>query len=345
MVKEIGSDFSIDLDLVFKNERNNVVPGSILLFSGRDCISYLIKSLKLDSDSLVLLPSYLCSSVLIPFKENGVKYDFYKVDENLEVDVKDLSEKIEKKPSFVLIVNYFGFIQPKLNEVKSLCEKNGVKLVEDNVQSFLTEHNPVGDFVFNSYRKFLSIPDGAYLFGAIKDVELSDAPSKFVSYRSIAGFSKNISFLKEFWRKLFVESEDKLIDEHVRPAKMSSFSKYLLNKFDFDEIISKRRRNYFYLIGKLSNVGGVKVLYPELKKEVCPLGCPILVESRDEVRNKLILNKIYPPVHWELPEDVGKEHEESWKLSGKILTIPIDQRYSIRDMDKVVEVFNKDGVR
>ena len=146
--------------------------------------------------------------------------------------------------------------------------------------------------------------------------------------------------MKEFWRKLFIESEDKLIDEHVRPAKMSEFSKYLLNKFDFDEIISKRRRNYFYLISKLSSVEGVKALYPELKEGVCPLGCPILVEDRDEIREKLILNKIYPPVHWNLPDSVSSEYKVSLEVSKKILTIPIDQRYGIGDMNRVVEVLS-----
>ena len=334
MAKSIGSDFEIGFGNFFHRKRNNLLKKSILLSSGRDCIYYILKSLNLKSR--VLLPSYLCNSMLVPFDELGVKYDFYNVDENLNIDITDLKKKIEKNTECVFVIHYFGVEQPKIRDIKEIFEKNNIKLVEDQVQSFLSSYPNVGNYVFNSYRKFLPVPDGAFLLGEFeRKVKLSKSP-KYVFKRFFGGLLKNFKFLKSYWRKIFIESEETYIDSYSRPAKMSNISKYLLNKLNFREIINIRRRNYLYLASKLES----KLLYPNISKSVCPLGCPILVENRDEVRNFLISNKIYPPVHWDLPEEV-KEFEDSYSISKRILTIPIDQRYNLKDMKRIVRVLNE----
>lgn len=340
MTREIGSDFEINFGLFFGKKRNNILRNSILLSSGRDCISYLIKSLELGEKSYVLLPSYLCESVLVPFGKFGVKYGFYKVDGNLRIVLNDLKRKLEKnKPDLLFVIHYFGVEQPKIGEIKRLCEKNEVKLVEDQVQSFLSSYPVAGDYMFNSYRKFLPVPDGAFLLGNFdRKIGLEKPNKSYVKTRLYAGLLKNFGFMKPFWKKRFVNSEEYLIDLGGL-NKMSRISKYLLNRIDFRAIVERRRKNYLYLVNKLRDVG---FLYPEISKSVCPLGCPILVDDRDEVRKILIKNKIYCPVHWKLPSDVDREEfRDSWRVSDSILTIPIDQRYGLKDMKRIVDVLSK----
>ena len=124
MAKSIGSDFEIGFGNFFHRKRNNLLKKSILLSSGRDCIYYILKSLNLKSR--VLLPSYLCNSMLVPFDELGVKYDFYNVDENLNIDITDLKKKIEKNTECVFVIHYFGVEQPKIRDIKEICEKNNL---------------------------------------------------------------------------------------------------------------------------------------------------------------------------------------------------------------------------
>ncbi|MFH1376340.1 MAG: DegT/DnrJ/EryC1/StrS family aminotransferase [Candidatus Woesearchaeota archaeon] len=343
MIREIGSDFEIGFELFFNSKRNNILRNSILLTSGRDCIDYIIKDLGLNKDSYILLPSYFCDSILDPLKKWGLDCGFYKIDKNLNVDIVDLKKKVlKKKPKFVLVIHYFGFIQPEINKIKEICEKNEIKLVEDYVQSFLSGYPFVGDYVFNSYRKFLPLPDGAFLLGNFnKRVKVNHTKTDFVSNRLIGGLLKNFIFLKKHYRKFFVEAEDRSIDSYDRPVAMSGISKFLLNRIDLREIIFKRRRNYLYLVNKLKTMKNVKVLFPKISKNVCPLGCPIIVKDRDKIRKFLIQNKIYPSIHWILPKDVSKEEfSESWDVSDNILTIPIDQRYNLRDMYRIVGVIN-----
>ncbi|MCD4760236.1 hypothetical protein K8R33_05120 [archaeon] len=334
MVKKIGSDFNIPLTLFFKRKRKNIPKQAILLASGNDCLTYTIKELKPNTKTKILLPSYLCPSILIPFKEEKVDYSFYRVNKKLEINITDLKNKIKKeKPGIILIIHYFGFIQSKTKEIAKVCEKNKIKLIEDYVQSFLSKPKLQGDYMFNSYRKFLPIPDGAFLIKKTKTkIILNKSPKEYVSKRLKAGLLKNFSFLKNIWRPLFIETEEKLINKYKRPAKMSNISKDLLNRINLREIIHKRRRNYAYLAKH------IKPLYPKLNENTCPLGFPIVFKSqtqRDNIRKTLIKNKIYPPIHWELPKEV--KENESIDLSNKLLTIPIDQRYNLKDMKRTIK--------
>ncbi len=338
MVKEIGSDFPISLSL-FSKKRKNLPKNSILLTSGRDCLAYILKSLKPTSD--VLLPSYLCPSVLEPFKKLNIKYKFYKVNKNLNIDLTDLKRKIKsKKPTAVLTINYFGFIQPEINKIKEVCNENKIILIEDQVQSFLTKNTPKGDIIFNSYRKFLPLPDGAFLKGNLKRVKTYPNKTKFSSMRLKAGIMKNLNFPKEYYYERFKSAEDKL-DTHPWPSKMSKTSKKILNKLNLREIVLKRRKNYIFLLKNLKSKN-IKPLYSNLPKEVCPLGFPIISKKRDEDKSKLVESKIYPPVHWILPEKLDKnKFKDSLEISNQILTIPIDQRYNLKDMKRVINILNK----
>ena len=75
----------------------------------------------------VLLPSYIGyteregSGVFDPIKENSAKYDFYKVTNNLAIDI-DHFEQILKSGeiSIALIIHYFGFCANDMDRIKQL---------------------------------------------------------------------------------------------------------------------------------------------------------------------------------------------------------------------------------
>ncbi|MBT3408892.1 DegT/DnrJ/EryC1/StrS aminotransferase family protein, partial [Candidatus Woesearchaeota archaeon] len=212
MKKEIGSDFNINLKLFFNKTKNNILKNSILLSSGNDCISYILK----ENKTKILLPSYLCKNILIPLKEENVKYSFYKINKKLQIDLEDLEYKIKKEnPGMILIIHYFGFIQPNMDKIMNICTKNKIILIEDHVQSFLSKPKMKGDYLFNSYRKYLQIPDGAFLIKKTHTkIKIYNSPKKYVLKRFCAGILKNLIFLKKIWRKLFIDAEKKLIHNH-----------------------------------------------------------------------------------------------------------------------------------
>jgi hypothetical protein len=55
-------------------------------------------------------------------------------------------------------------------------------------------------------------------------------------------------------------------------------------------------------------------------------------ELRDELREYLIVSKIYPPIHWQLAEDADVT---ALDLSRRIMTIPADHRYNYQDLIRI----------
>lgn len=354
-MREIGSEFSLPTE--YLREKNTYqfagysdYPAKVFLSSGRGALRLIAKGLKARKEDEVLLPAYLCKEVVKPLKDELLKARFYKVDRTLGVDIDDLGNKIGKKTRALLFIHYFGFPEPRMHEIKALCEGK-VLLIEDLVQSFLTRHHgkilgSVGDATISSYRKWIPIPDGALLGinNTLFHVPLvkKKPPDKNLYVKNrLQGLElkgnclKHPTFSKEAFRKLFI-SADKLLD--TTPVEMSDYSRKMLLKFDFDAIVSKRRENFRYLLSRLVGFKSVNPLHRELPAGVCPLGFPILAEDRDGLKKMLIRNRIYPPVHWKLPSDVDKEEfSVSWQISDHILTIPIDQRYNAEDMQFVAD--------
>ncbi|NQV09152.1 DegT/DnrJ/EryC1/StrS aminotransferase family protein [Candidatus Woesearchaeota archaeon] len=339
--KKIGAEFNLSLGVIFGKNLHRLSNKFIYLASGRDSLEFIIKNFNIKGGS-VLLPAYLCKSVVKPFKDNKLKTIFYKVNENLEIDVDDLAEKPYKDVKALLVVHYFGVIQPNIKKISDICGKKNILLIEDMVQSSMTEYNPRGDVFFNSYRKIVPLPDGSLLGYKSKlgkqVYRRSFMHFVYVKTRLLGLLMNNICSLRRLSRWIYVLCEDKLIANYKKPARMSLLSKFFLRKQDFKNILKKRRENYDYLLKNIKEKG-FKVLIKELPKNVCAFGFPIICEDREKIKQILIENKIYPPVHWELPKEISKKQfPVSYDVSESILTIPIDQRYNVEDMKRVVKV-------
>ena len=64
-------------------------------------------------------------------------------------------------------------------------------------------------------------------------------------------------------------------------------------------------------------------------------------EERDFVKNSLIKDDIYPPIVWDIEEYVPSEYIYEREFSKRMLTIPIDQRYTPYELSKPVTIINQ----
>ena len=71
-----------------------------------------------------------------------------------------------------------------------------------------------------------------------------------------------------------------------------------------------------------------------------PLYFPIYVSNRSAFQRKLANKHIYAPVLWPVQTKDVLINEEVEYIYSHILMLPIDQRYSIDDMIKIVELAN-----
>ena len=138
------------------------------LNGGKACLIVICEYLLAQGIDKLLLPAYLCPTILSTIQRCGLKADFYRVLPDFSIDVDDLIDKARGHQA-VYFINYFGFKQ--LSNVQDLLrdlQRKGVLLVEDNAHSGFWENSP-GDFTFNSMRKLCPF-DGGYL-AASRDIE------------------------------------------------------------------------------------------------------------------------------------------------------------------------------
>lgn len=356
-LREIGGDFHFNLAPGFRSRRD----GTDILHngaytahvaSGRDALHHIIKTLGLADGERVLLPAYLCEDVVKPFLSHGLKVEFYSVGPDLQIDGEDLLGKLSEETRVLLYIHYFGFqfeLPPSL-----LAQVNPrTTVIEDASHSFLSNISQQAvrpDVMFASYRKLLPIPNGA----AITWMGKPTPARTHLSLPYLGSLSCRCAgaTLKGFWlrrpgfypkgvfRRLFAWSE-RLLDAYPKPAGMSLISKYLLDRVDLDEVVRVRRRNFQILLNGLNGSADPRPMYADLPEGICPLGFPVLSEDRDALARHLIDHKIFPPVHWELPDSVDREEfGPAWYVSDHILTIPIDQRYDKEDMARILQAIS-----
>ena len=119
--------------------------------------------------AVVLCPSYNCGHEIEPLIRLGLRVRCYRVGGDLEVDLDDLRRRMDREVKAVLVTHYFGFGQP-LDELKTLCDRRGVFLVEDCAHALFSDNasgdlGRAGDAAVYSIRKTLPLPNGgAVLF-------------------------------------------------------------------------------------------------------------------------------------------------------------------------------------
>ena len=90
--------------------------------SGRSSLRLILKNL---NKKKFLVPNFLCKIILEIFNENNINYDFYQIDENLNLSKKTI---LNSKYDVLYIINYFGKYQ-KID--KQILNKKII--IEDNV--------------------------------------------------------------------------------------------------------------------------------------------------------------------------------------------------------------------
>lgn len=345
-IKPIGGEQWFDINL-FDNKLDNFKHlKGVLLSGGQGSIQFILEDIDINHDEYILVPAYLCPSILHNFKRLNIKYKFYKVNKDLSIDLNDIEEKISKfKIKAVFLINYFGFYHHKqtIDYLKQL-QKQDIIIIEDAVQMlwFSKKEQFFGDYIFNSYRKFLPIDGSIILCNKNKRYNFKkDSYSENINLARIkkTAFQKfSVGNEKEFL-SLYEKAEEEYY-KRQNIIGMDGEAKKMLSKVDYKFIFDKRKENYCYLYDNLIENNKIQIIYnKKLIEDNSVLGLPVLIENRDEIRKKLRKFNIYCPVHWDiLNEGWSGEYINSRYISRKILTIPIDQRYETNDMKRLVDV-------
>lgn len=334
MSREIGSDFnSIQIKKISKNNIFNYLSDyhSMFFDSGRSALRYLLKRI---TGKTVLLPSYICESVKSCFC--GWNIEYYEINKELEVCLDDLICKISNNVDVIYIHYFNGIIldENSLNKLRALKNIYRFTVIEDTTHSLLTEKNSIGDYCISSLRKWFPIPDGGVLYSLQifdNNEHLKENYWHMQKYQAMREKTEYLSGTvdsKDNLLELFCKSECEL-DRQNDIFRMSDISMEILSCIDMNTITEIRLRNYYTLLSDLSSTSIRPV--PNIAPNQVPLFFTILVDNRNQLRNWLIENRIYCPIHWPLFQEIKGLFSNKW-IFEKELSIPIDQRYDTDDM-------------
>lgn len=316
-------------------------------FGGYYSILAIINAIKskLNRDSIVLLPSYLCPSIIIPFKINGINYKFYKVDYDLIINTEYLVSIIDDNVKAVFFIDYFGVSQiERLQAILELLKLKKITVIQDAVQCLEIKKEFIyGDFVFNSFRKFFPFEGSLLLSKETINIEFSPLKNKFILYKRIGQILRflNIRY-KLFNSNLFLSFLQKADNFYYvnQIQKMPRFNYNQLNKINIQNIINNQRYYFLQLFKKYEN----KQPYLLRTTKFAQLGFVIRLNNRDEIRSELFKQNIFPPIHWLITEEIDNFlFINSIKLSLSIMTIPligmtdIKLKYLFNNLNKLIK--------
>ena len=332
----------------------------VLTNNGRTATIYLLQHcMEFKENDVLLLPDYLCLSVIVAIEAPKVKYRFYRINSDLSIDMDDLKSKLDEHVKGIYIIEYFGVPYEKktVDELKRIRSDLKIAIVEDLTQTLLSRDKDrmgFGDYIVSSTRKWLPMTDGGLL--AAKD----GAPFKLVKledgYNEAAYKQLLISLMREYYDAnsdldrcgyLFLEQEaNKARYTDLTVRDMTVFSRNIMFASDIDNIVKQRRENYNYLYERLR-------LYPKIKigskpldesNDYVPFGMFLLVENRDAFYNYMITKGIIGEIQWVLPYEYYKPGDDAKYLSIHNLMIHCDQRYNEADMryvaDNIIQYFS-----
>lgn len=314
--KVIGGYFELELNSYRINHQDGV-----LLNSGRSCLEYIVSSKKI---SMVYLPKFICDAIVEPLIKKNIKYHFYKIDHNLEID-----EPIELLDGeYILYVNYFGL---KGDYIESISNKFDDRLILDLSQAFYYTPNMAKHF-FYSPRKFFGLPDGGVVHTDLKPRDALRHDT--LSFSRSNHLLKRLAFGAEEGYGDFLENEKSISGQEM--MLMSSLTKKLLNNINFELALKKRNDNFDFLHNNLRRKNHFKI--PDNARSG-PMAYPYISDD-SSLRQRLIEKKIFVPTYWPNVLDWCDSSELEYDITNSLIPLPIDQRYDIYDMEKIVGVIN-----
>jgi|WetSurSiteA1Bulk_404760.scaffolds.fasta_scaffold18459_2 dTDP-4-amino-4,6-dideoxygalactose transaminase len=341
----VGGEFYSDIYWL-RDKPTFLTDKMAFLNGGKACLIVISEYLLDHGVKKMLLPSYLCPTIVRTLEQCGLTCDYYQINPDFSIDLDDLSRKVVDYQA-VFFINYFGFLHAlgERNYLASLREK-GVCVVEDNAQAGFTDYN-TGDFVFNSMRK-LAANDGGYLITSF------DVSPYVNSYRGCP--NRRLPVIREYRKRLAaylyqgVGKHGELVKmyelaetyyESDRVVEGDSQERQQIERLDWKGIKQVRRENYSYLLGLISGIPEISPVFPILQEDNMPMGLPVYVSglSRDWLFNELGNAGIGLTIHWDelLIDPRLNGNRVAVDMASKILTLVIDQRTSHKQMDYLVQ--------
>jgi dTDP-4-amino-4,6-dideoxygalactose transaminase len=315
--------------------------GTTFLNGGKACLTIISDYLLDHGITRVLLPAYLCPTIVDTFESRGLSCDYYAINADFSINTQDLDRHLTEKQA-VYFINYFGFSpSPSVLAYFEQLRRQKIVVIEDNAQSGFMTHT-TGDFAFNSLRKLCPY-DGGYLKTA------HDVQPYLKAYQGRE--NRRLPIIRQYRSKL----RDYLfcdLGDHAELEAMFDLAEHYyasdsvvlgdekeqqqIELLNWPAIKQIRRNNYTQLLQLISGISTITPIIPSLQPDNMPLGLPVYVSenSRDQLNDYLGENGIGLTIHWEdlVTDSRLNNNPLAVEMAGNILTLTIDQYTSQKQL-------------
>lgn len=320
---EIGSFIELQLPKGLEYYRNN--ENCARLNTGR---SGIVHAFSILNKKTIWLPIYQCDSVREALEAVGADIRYYHIDKNFNpIDLPTDTDDA------VLFANYYGIMS---NDRMTSLAQNYPNAIIDNCQAFFCK--PVkGQMNVYSCRKFVGVPDGAYVIGSNANSGVEKYPQCYSSDTATFLFSRIEYGCEGKGYEMRKLNEDRINSEGI--MRMSSLTHAILDGTDYNEIQLIRRFNFKYahmLLGDINKINPL-MYYDD---ETVPMVYPLMIED-DSLLKRLQDAKHFQGHWWSyICEEQPKESFEHW-LSRFVIPITIDQRYNKEHIDFLANIIKE----
>ena len=338
-----------------------------LWYLGRNAIYAALGILDLKEGDTVLVPSYTNGVEVAAIVARGLKVHQVRIKPDFTMDLDDLDRAFgETKSKLVLAIHYLGFAQP-IDGVMTIARKHGARVFEDCALSFLAKQpdgrpvGSVGDLAIYSVYKTLPVPDGAILVVNDPTLKMPEAPVEPDAASSVSGVGRLVmngarmggvlgqgaAMALDMARRTAASLMNRAKVERTAAGSMkfetkrlpwgaSRFTRSILPRLDYEQIVAQRRANFLHQRNRLAFV---PTFYKELPEGACPLFYPIIVDDKQAMMDGLNARGIENVNFWSTwdPATPPYEFPEIGYLRQHVVEIPCLQDLDLAGMDRICD--------
>lgn len=364
MKRSVPSKQSLSpLILLSKSNQTNPFPFSMpnaqYYYLARNGIWHGLDALGLKPGDEILMPAYHHGVEVEVLKAKGMKLNYYRIDETMQMDFSHLESLVSDKTRLLYVIHYLGFPQP-IQTIQSFVKKHNLLFFEDCALSLFSQApegalGTFGDMSIFCLYKSLPVPHGGMLI-ANKPVLEVQAPTRFPNTGSTILYLANrmLNYVELKSRLVYGASgilhslgrglkrglgvkvipidTDKFSQDVVNLG-ISKSAKYIIDRVHVTEVFKRRRENFNYLNQILNP--DIKKVFNSLPEGCCPLSFPILVKDKNTAYENLLNEGVETITFWSVdnPDLPRGTFPDVDFLRKHVLEVPIHQFLDSRHLD------------
>lgn len=285
--------------------------------SGRAALECLLHNM--PRPRCVWVPRMACDTLLEPLQRMGLPAARYGCD----AQFRPLLPQGIGAGDLLILINYFGLTGDAVAQTVAAAP---CRCVVDATTALYAPPLP-GVPAFYSLRKFAGVPDGGVALAPFPLPQLppeeADSTPRMLPLQQRAAQGAAAACAAS-------EAAEQSLS--APPQRMSALTRQLLGTLDFAAAARRRLHNYAVLHRALAPLN--RLTLPAVPP--CAPMCYPFVSGIPDLRDNLIDAGIALPLYWPEVIETTRAHEPENRLARTLLPLPLDQRYTAADMQRIL---------